>query len=276
MKILWITDHTLDTRPAGGAELTDFFMIKEAEKQGMKVDYALPSTINDMNFSKYDLFVLSNNVLFSEQQREKIYDHKYIVFCHDALGWREFYQRKRYIFDKSILNIFLSPLHKAVFKEVENSICVPPYIPKRFAMSKMNKNNKVVYAGNIWDGTKGVKQLYEYIINHPRMTFDFYYHRALDSWIDVLKNLENVSLKGHISHNEMHMIFNQYEYFIHLPTKIEAFGRAVGEAYLCGCKIIGNSNIGAFSYEWSRYRSYFREKTLNSPQVFWENILNRL
>ena len=61
----------------------------------------------------------------------------------------------------------------------------------------------------------------------------------------------------------------EFKNFIFLPQWPEPFGRVVAEAAMCGCEIIGNSNIGALSYK----------KDLSSPltyknnnKIFWDNI----
>ena len=274
MKILWVSDHTLKSRPAGGAELTDFYMIQEGIRRGHEIHNVTPPTSELFDPNDYDFVVLSNNAEYQHSTRLKFLQLPYVVYCHDCLGWKAVYREVPNLFEKSLANIFLSPLHLKFFGSVPNAFCVPPHIPERFKDLKLKRiPNSVLYVGNIWDGPKGANNLWEYINSHPEQTFYFCYHRAIETWVKKFSELPNVKMLGHIPHERMPEVFNKYEYFIHLPNnKIEAFGRAVAEAYLCGCKMIVNDYVGAFSYRWSLYYDYFREKTLNSPKEFWETI----
>ena len=58
----------------------------------------------------------------------------------------------------------------------------------------------------------------------------------------------NVKRIGPVSYSEMNKLFNQHEIFVHLPVTPQPFERTMAEAYLAGCKIIGNASVGALSW----------------------------
>ena len=271
MKILWVTDYTIKERPAGGAELTDYFMIEYGIKKGHNISICLPGDYKNYNLDDYDLIVLSNNVLFPDNFRNEIFKRDYVVYCHDSLGWKRIFNSDKRLFN-SKLNIFLSPLHRKSFGNIENSICIPPYIPPNFSMPEKHTKNMVIYVGNLWDGVKGADNLYNFAKKHSEMKFYFCYKRKLPRYESILKALPNTVMKGYVEYNEVSELLKQAEYFIHLPNSVEAFGRATAEAFLSGCKMIINKNVGSFSYKWSKFYDYFRYKTLNSPNDFWGAI----
>jgi len=279
MKIVWINDHDLLTRKAGGAELTDSFMINYGvDELGFEIRCLRPHELSNVDLDDYDFCVLSNNSAFTNVQRAEILTRPHIIYCHDAQGWLRIYKNIcPEIFSRSKLNIFLSPLHKKVFNNPSKSICIPPHMPDYIQdLGRDREKNKVIYIGNVWDGLKGANLLYDYIKMDTQKTFYFYFHRYLPFHKERLGSLKNTRMIGYIPHSQVSEELNSAEYFIHLPNDIEAFGRAVAEAYLSGCKIIGNNSIGAFSYEWSLLKDYFRSKTAESPKLFWDKVLGSI
>jgi len=128
-----------------------------------------------------------------------------------------------------------------------------------------------MFVGNLHDG-KGVIQIIEYAKKNPSVVFDFYYARSADYLVRQLKSLPNCNLIGFVPKEKIYENYNKYEYFIHIPMHFESFGRAVGEAYLSGCKLLVNDRVGALSYGWD-YKT-FRRETLVSNFTFWNNLIN--
>jgi glycosyltransferase involved in cell wall biosynthesis len=54
---------------------------------------------------------------------------------------------------------------------------------------------------------------------------------------------------GHVSYEEVPRYMNRAKNFVFLPRWPEPQGRVVAEAALCGCRIIGNENVGALSFD---------------------------
>jgi len=67
-------------------------------------------------------------------------------------------------------------------------------------------------------------------------------------------------------------IFNKHEIFLHLPGTPQPFDRAVAEAYLAGCDIIGNKLIGALSYDWFTSREEVANHCGSASTLFWEKV----
>lgn len=273
-KILWLADFFVQDVPAGGAEITDSYVILAGKDLGYDIRTITPNRIRSTDMSWCDIVVFSNNFNFPESVRRRIMIEKpYIVYSHDSGRWSYIAKKHPDFFQKAILNIFLSPLHRDQFskyiKGLNNILCIPPYIPLYFYDRGYKRNGKILYAGNMHEG-KGLFEIIEFAKEKPNISLDFYYHRGSETIINTLKRLKNCNLQGYIPKEEIWEKYNEYTYFMHIPQCSEAFGRAVAEAYLCGCKVIGNNRLGVFSYEWD-YKA-LRENTLYADKLFWISI----
>jgi len=276
-KILWISDFDLRDRPAGGAEITNDFMIQEGRKRGHEINIAIH---NEYNFIKskvrqHDLVILNNIDFFEKNHLIELTRKKFIWFLHDTLGNYRVYRKMKFIYDNALIRIFLSPLHAYFFNRLNPKpyYCVPPHIPESFFKLSFTKRKRaVLYAGNLWNGIKNVNEIYEIAKANPHIEFHFYYHRFKDSTLQAGKKIKNCKFFGYIEKEKIPELFKQYEYFIHIPSGIEAFGRSIGEAFASRCKIITNENVGAFSYPCKDNYNEFKKMVLNSPNLFWDII----
>lgn len=272
--ILWLTDYTIKEVPAGGAEITDSYVIKAGELLGYNIRVITPSRISTTDMSWCDLVVFSNNFSFPDSVRKRLMQEKpYIVYCHDSGRWLSIAKKQKDFFKRAKISVFLSPLHQAQFNEyligAKNIICTPPYIPYYFYDRGKQRNGRILYAGNMHEG-KGLWDIVEFAKNNPSFTLDFHYHRGGNRITRTLDGLKNCNLLGYIENENIWKKYNEYSYFMHIPKCSEAFGRAVAEAYLSGCKIIGNNRLGVFSYNWD-YKD-LRINTLHADKLFWINI----
>jgi glycosyltransferase involved in cell wall biosynthesis len=155
------------------------------------------------------------------------------------------------------------------FSENTHNILVPPHVPIDFYDKGLQRLNKIMFAGNIHEG-KGILEIIDYAKNNPQIIFDFYFQRGSPHLLTQLKKLPNCNLVGYVEKEKIFENYNKYEYFIHIPSHKEAFGRAVAEALLCGCKLISNSKIGVLSYNWSY--DELRKNTLLGNYLFWYKL----
>lgn len=273
-QILWLCDHTAEDTPAGGAEITDSHILGAGTSMGYRINVCRPQHLTKDQIDAADLVIFSNCYEFPDTVRNLIINQKpYIVYSHDSSRWMQVFKRHPNMLAGSLLNVFLSPLHRDCFHSLMPSgvptECIPPHLPINFRDLGYSRINRVMFAGNIHSG-KGVFHISDYAIKHPGVYFDFYYNVAESGALRTLKGIPNCNLVGFVPKEEIFENYNKYKYFIHIPQCHEAFGRAVSEAFLCGCNLIVNKKIGAFSYGWN-YKE-FREKTLFSHYSFWETL----
>ena len=64
--------------------------------------------------------------------------------------------------------------------------------------------------------------------------------------VNLIKN--NASFIGKIPNEDLVDWYNRSKNFVHLPTWKESFSITTAEAFLCGCNVIVNENVGAMSF----------------------------
>jgi glycosyltransferase involved in cell wall biosynthesis len=273
-RILWLTDYTVAEVSAGGAEITDSYVIQAGKQLGYDIQVCRPCDLRSNVLDKSDLVIFSNCYEFPQPARQRIMAEKpYVVYSHDSGRWIRVLEKNQDMIKNAEAAVFLSPLHRDCFKkfisEEDNILLVPPHIPYTFYDNGQKRVNKIMFVGNIHQG-KGVDDIINYAKKHPELIFDFYYKRNCGILLRQLRALKNCNLIGYVPKEGIYNNYNKYAYFIHIPVHQESFGRAVGEAYLCGCKLIVNERVGAMSYGWD-YKT-FREKTMRAHFLFWEEL----
>lgn len=265
MRIGWIADYFI-SQHLGGAQQTNDRIIKYGEKHGYEILEITPNNISEAWST--DLLILNNITMFDiEEIKSLIKKIPAIRYEHDE--WCS--QMHPEIYRKTLLNIFLSPLHfqrcSVNAKRVLKGICIPsPIDTKIFNKIDVKKKKDTVIWGGSFAPHKGFDELLLYAKNHPEkeisiVSFDF----------DGRDLPENIKFIGERHGEELAQVYKEAEIFFHHPV-LEPFGRMVMEAYLCDCQLDVNKNIGALSYNWD-YNDYDTVKrNLQSERIFWEEV----
>lgn len=215
--------------------------------------------------------------------------------------WRDYWKnRRKNLMSNHNLHVFLSPLHKAIHlntlsrgihgfdmkKQFIEDIysCEFAIIPSAIDVSmfkdlgKEREENSVLICNpypfkgldNILAAIDAAKKV------GPEITGAFLTSDTKFYWMGNTtqpEKLEGIEKLGWIPYNEMNRIFNRFEAVLHLPNNVDPFCRFVVEAKLAGCKVIGNNNIGAFSYSWIDDDDKIRKHLTNAPKKFWKAIM---
>lgn len=151
----------------------------------------------------------------------------------------------RRLYTDPILNIYLSPLHKKISEGLIGEGVAPGYVLKpmidtsRFQNHGLERDIEYLFVGIIGEA-KGYSEIRRrfassniYLIGKtaPGIEIDFGRHL------------------GHVPYNEVPKYMNRAKNFVFLPRWPEPQGRVVTEAALCGCRIVGNDNVGALSFD---------------------------
>ncbi|SPP65641.1 hypothetical protein NITLEN_40114 [Nitrospira lenta] len=152
----------------------------------------------------------------------------------------------RRLYEQSVLNVYLSPLHRRITESLLGSHRLPPsYILKpmidtsRFVNEGRVRDIEYLFVGVVGEakGLAAMRERYGHTDIHligrcaPGVKPDFGRHL------------------GHVSYDEVPCYMNRARNFVFLPRWPEPQGRVVAEAALCGCRIIGNENVGALSFD---------------------------
>lgn len=274
IKIGWLTEF----KGQGGAWQTESRMVKKSPKD-------LDVKVVDTNKFKdrYDYYVLNNFRTFYSLQLEFLIEKKnYFIYWHDVIdtGKDEFVRK---LYNNARGNIFLSPLHKVEFCtkfnidiDKENNCIAPYFAADKYTNNNDNRKDKVCWVGSI-QHHKGIDDVLLWSRDNNQI-IDFYGKGNSQ----LINQLQESKYCKYIGFAKMPInIYPKYEYFIHMPDKIEAFGRSCMEAWLSGCKIIKNNKIGMYSYP--EIQSALKEKDLKfmstwlelQPKRFWNYIKDR-
>lgn len=286
MKIAWFQDLDPHTN-GGGAELNDRAMITEGIRRNHDVEVIVAHQ-NDDVYNKPDLAVFSNSMEFGTafyDQMKKL-EVPYVLFVHDYGPWlckhRLFYPMEErcktlcYLRDRwrpyilgAKLVICLSPLHleawRFAYPETRDAICVPSSVPEGEFFDKGGPRSGAcaVHSGLPF---KGWPQVRDWAAAHPETPLTLIGPVPGDA-------PKNVVAAERVPYGGMNDWYNKFETFIHLPDRPMPFDRTVAEAYLAGCKVIGNENVGALS--WPAFKDgeqAVRDLLRTAPRAFWEAV----
>ena len=263
MRIGWISSRTWP-ESVGGAEATDFTYIQEGKKRGHEIAFLRSYD------PTCDFFVLSNVHDWPVKFVEGILRNaSYALYRHDAFNI--IYQQP--YFKNPFVVVFMSPLQKDFYLQRIN---VKKYFLTPCALQDLDqyktgekKTDHYVYIGDLLDH-KGLRNIIQYAIENPHEKFVLYGKRFQS--LDLPKNTQYL---GELKPEEIPDILNKAKHYISLPSLIDTCPRTVTGAYLSGCKIIYNNNVGLFSWNWdwpTMTRAKLKQILMEAPTKFWANL----
>jgi hypothetical protein len=206
--------------------------------------------LNTENFSleileHADVIIVNNLHNFNKEQVVKYLlatKKPWIKYDHDLL------EEQYDLYQKSTLNIFLSPMHQKYYEEkcgteiASKSIQLPVAIdPDAWPLGVEKRIPNSVFIPAYYKCRDNVQ---EFIHKNP----DKKYFTA-----GQLKPLADSSVAlGQISYDKMSEQYCQYETVLHTPDYGCAGERVLFEAILSGCKVITNENAGytTWDFDW--------------------------
>ena len=182
--------------------------------------------------------------------------------CPDRCG----HDRARWIYENALAAVFWSPLHRdralSILGSgvVKQSIIMRPVIDTTVFYDRGSRRDiEYLYVGVISE-YKGYRNLQKRFGDREDFVF-------------VGRNITGERLFGRhlgsVSHQELAALYNRARNFVHLPAWVEAQGRTVVEAALCGCNLITNEKVGATSFDFDISDP---NEIRRSPDMFWDDI----
>jgi len=171
------------------------------------------------------------------------------------------------IYHKSLLNVFVSPLHKQVLSNMlglentKNFILRPLIDTKKFTNMGLDRDIDYLFVG-IAGEAKGLENLRQMFAGNDKKL-------TIIGRRDGNEDLGFAEYLGYKPYDELPTYFNRAKNFVYLPRWPEPQGRVVVEAALCGCNLITNENIGAlsFGFEISDPNNF-----MNVEAEFWDHL----
>lgn len=284
MRILLISDFGLHHTP-GGAQRSNQIIIDEGNSRGHDITcFHYDSDVAALQ-NKYDVVISSNLETISKTLPRLVESipglDNHVRLEHDSnLYWpNEF---RKHFWESCKISFFLTKFHHEFFVKMygdffPNVKIVPDPIGEDFYDMKLERSNKIAYIGFMHE-LKGTNNFLKYARQNPDKEFIVAAWGGRE-WTDSINKLKNLELVGKLDHTEMPMLYNRVDSLYYNPICNEPFCRSVGEALMCGTKIIGDSDrIGSLKM-YESDRDGFRKKCIDAAGDFWrvlENDFNTL
>jgi len=288
MKFEWVQDMDFMTN-GGGAQLTDRTHFFEGVRRGHTINIITPDKVYLLDFATEGVIV-SNSSMFPLELFQKclelgtplvIFSHDYTPICKYRLFYpmqescKQCYLRERWlpVLKESKLIIWLSPLHREswlwLYPELEE---IPYHLSPSPVPTELFHDLELPRSGAIAVESlhpfKGREHVLRWIEENPEVRVTLIGGNPYPG--DGLP--PNCNYHEYIPYGGLNDLYNHHEFLLHLPQSPSPFDRTVVEAYLAGCRVLGNSNIGALSYPWFKSREDVIEHCRKSPTEFWEKV----
>lgn len=276
----------------GGAQLTDRAHFLEGVRRGHDLEIWTPHSEAALDsLGAGDIVLASNPVFIHHEVFLGLLDRgaRVVWFLHDyqpLCRWRLFYpmqeecrschRKERWlpILLKARLIIWLSPLHRESWlwtcpelAGVPHHLSPSPVNPDRF--HDMGLPRQGVVAVESLHPFKGRKHVLRWAQEHPEVPITFLAGNPFPN--DGLP--PNCRVVDQVPGWRMNEVYNRHQVMLHLPQSPSPFDRAVPEAYLAGCRIVGNSLVGALSWPFFQEgREGVAQALRESPTRFWEAV----
>ena len=280
MKVLFISDFTLEQR-SGGAQVSNDIIIKKGRELGFDIkEHHHLSSITDF-LSSYDLVINSNLEAISKISPEKLqYINKMpnsVRLEHDSCLYLEKNTRQQ-LFENCKKTFFLSQFHFDFFKEFYGNyfknveIVYDPIDTSIFKKEDKTKIYDIVYCGYLHK-LKGLNNLMAYAKANPERKVSVFGWGDLNP-ATLFEGFDNITFEGSKTHEEIAEVFKQSKAVFHSPIVNEPFCRMIGEALLCGVEeVIGNTEkIGSYLEFKNIGYEKFKEECENAASIFWGKV----
>lgn len=221
MRVGWLAD---DHTPPGGAELAAAALRAAAPCDVIECP---PGNVTP----GLDRYVVHNCVNYKPADLEPIGAAPIVKYLHDRWPHGDVDVRTALLARARL--IFSSPLHRDRYPWPNpGGALIPP--PLEFCEAPEAERRGTVCIGTYLGPGKGGHLIDEWAVRHGPV--DFYGWGAHAP--------RKVNDKGPLRHSDIPAVLARYERFVHLPVALEPFGLAVAEAWVAGCELVTNRNVG--------------------------------
>ena len=248
VKVCFLADTGNLDGTLGGAELT----MREFR-------LAAPEDVELVELPDAETVIVGNCTAFDRSLIEHLEGKRVVRYFNDVDPNSDPVLRQWFIDNATCL--FTSPLHVKRFPyEVDGATVPPPIDLARFRPTRQVKKHTerkgAVAIGAYQNPGKGAMGLTEWARENG----------GLDVY-GTGQFIPNANYLGPLDYTDVPKTLWQYETFVHLPTDLEPFGRAVVEAWAAGCQLVVNGNVGAV--HWIQNEP---EKLETAGEDFWRVV----
>lgn len=216
----------------GGAELT----MREFSA-------AAPENAEPVELSDAQTVVIGNCTSFGPDLIDEL-SGKRVIRYHNDLARHEHPDLREWL-DRNATHAFCSQLHQDHYGLDGVWPNIPPALDlKRFGPSRQVKRNGkrsgAVAVASFQNPDKGAQLLAEWAAANGGLTV-----YGTGSYVP---DSPAIDFRGALPYENVPNVLWAAETFVHLPTAVEPFGRAVVEAWAAGCELVVNELVGALGY----------------------------
>lgn len=257
MRIGWLSDSV---PIKGGAELAADTLL-QGKPEDIEIVPCMPNAIAP----DVDVYAIHNCVSYTARDWPILRQKPIVKYVHDVWPRGDFALRTA-LCNHSKAMIFSSPIHRESLRFRVN--CEAVYLPnpidaKPFHDAKkaaIERKHAALWLGR-FDIGKGIADAAVWAKNNA-VDMDWYGYGYLLA--DVLATGR---YRGYVDYANVPGIMAQYEKFVLLPIHCEPYGRVVAEAWLAGCELVINGNVGAAWWIENRPQDVTR-----GVELFWQTV----
>ncbi len=279
-----------------GAELTILDFLDEAKRQNLSVEVdllhnfdetkakidksnvvILCSSINCRYETNLLNFLIDNSIKYVKVEFDYNFCTRRNILCKLDTSVQSCCDPNKYhlfrnVFVNAQINFFQSPKHLQSHQDffgeaIVNPVILPPTIAVSNLKISKEKSETIPFFGDL-NYIKGGNHFIESAINHPNKKYVVYGENHLH---DTIPN--NVTFKNLIENSEVLEILGKTKEIIIKPNWLEPSGRLAAEAFLSGCEILTNENVGTWSFDfYPNNHSQAIKEIERTPSNFWNKI----
>ena len=232
----------------GGGESNDNVLINHLLSNGYKVDCKRCTEITSRDFGKNKLFIISNFVSLTEDNKQNLKNENYIIYEHDHkyVKTRDPSKYKNFLAtEKNIVNS--SFYHNAYAVVVLSKIC------KEVIEKNLNIENVYNIGCSLWSEEKfnylstltSAKKKNKFVVlNSSNPTKNT--NEAINF---CKKNNIDFDLLDPCDERKLLQELSKYQGLVFLPSVLETFSRISAEAKMLNCKLLTKPKLLGFASE---------------------------
>ena len=259
MNVAFVYDNGNADGTKGGAELT---------MEGFAA--CCPSEVAITDIKEAEVVVVGNCVQFNPGLIPSLIDKKVYRYHHDLARHED--RVLRAWLDENAEHIFTSPMHRQRYGiQWDHGIRDCPIIPPQidFELFRPNRQQRRhperhgVCSVAAWQNPGKGGDLVSAWARDNDVRVDVYGPGAF------VPTGSNTVFCGALEPDQLAPVLHQYERMVFLPLAVEPFGRCVAEAWVAGCELVVNENVGV---KW--FIENDQDALHTAGKDFWGLILN--
>lgn len=259
MKLGWLIDTQHGYK--GGAELCSDELLR-TKPDDIKVVLMSPGAVHN----NVDGFIIHNCTEYGSYILPMLETRPVIKYVHDVWPHGD-PVLKKWLCQHSKLMILSSPLHREALNL--NIGCPVKLLPNAINADLFNDATRAKFAQvqkpACWLGRfetfKGLQAAAEWAAENG-IVLDWYGYGPALEMVEALG-----TYCGKLRPDQVPEVLSQYQTFVFLPDEVEPYSRTTVEAWLAGCELVVNGNIGAV---W--WLENEPEAVTRGAEMFWETI----